>query len=99
MHKEFVEAIEKNIKCTGGKKKDKKKSKKLEAEKILGTVMSDGELMFMIKWKEKDEIALINAQQATQKYPKLVKFYFARRLQWSPIHDKQTYKMIDRPKI
>lgn len=96
MHKEFVEAIEKNFKCTGSKKKNKKK---WEAEKILGSVMSDGELMFMIKWKAKDDVTLISAQQATQKYPELVKFYFKRRLQWSPVHDKQTYKMIERPKI
>ena len=97
MHKQFVEAIEKNLlDQANSNKKKKKKQKKWEAEKILGSVMSDGELMFMVKWKDKDDVALISAHQATKKYPKLVQYYFARRLQWSPIHDKQTYKMVER---
>lgn len=89
MHKEFIEAIEKNLQIQKGAKKKTKRHKKWVAERILGSVMSQGELMFMTKWKNKDDVAFVSAQQAKLKFPELVIKYFEKRLKWHPIHENQ----------
>jgi hypothetical protein len=84
-----MQAIEKNLQCSMEGKKKNKRQKKWIAERILGSVVSNGELLFMTKWRNKDDVAFVSAQQAKLKFPELVIDYFNKRLKWHPIHENQ----------
>lgn len=62
-----------------GSSKKKGYERGYTADCILGATDASGELMFLFKWKETDEVELIPASIANLKFPQIViKFYEAR---------------------
>lgn len=56
----------------------------LEVEKILGaTDTENGELMFLVKWKNTIEAELVPAKEANLKIPQLVIGFYEARLTWN----------------
>lgn len=51
-----------------------------EADRIVGATDSSGELMYLMKWKGRDQTDLVPARQANVKCPRLVIQFFERRL-------------------
>ncbi|XP_014003301.2 chromobox protein homolog 3 isoform X2 [Salmo salar] len=54
----------------------------LEAERIIGSTDRHGELMFLIKWKNRDEVALLSAREASARYPEVVVAFYEDKLTW-----------------
>lgn len=51
-------------------------------KKILSATDSNGELMFLIKWKGTDDTDLVPLQEANVKCPQLVIKFYEERLYW-----------------
>ncbi|KAM9403945.1 chromobox protein homolog 3b isoform 2-T4 [Salvelinus alpinus] len=54
----------------------------LEPERIIGSTDRHGELMFLIKWKNRDEVALLSAREASARYPEVVVGFYEDKLTW-----------------
>jgi hypothetical protein len=59
----------------------------LIAEEILGAGPIDGELNFLVKWKNTDDADIVPAKIANVKYPQHVIKFYEKRLNW-----KNSYK-------
>lgn len=51
-----------------------------QAEQIIGCTDINGQMQFLVKWKNLDKADLVNAKEAKVKYPQIVKDFFQERL-------------------
>ncbi|CAB1333827.1 unnamed protein product [Coregonus sp. 'balchen'] len=54
----------------------------LEPERIIGSTDRHGELMFLVKWKNCDEVALLSAREASARCPQVVVAFYEEKLTW-----------------
>uniref|UniRef100_A0A3Q3VN06 Heterochromatin protein 1 n=1 Tax=Mola mola TaxID=94237 RepID=A0A3Q3VN06_MOLML len=54
----------------------------LEPECIIGSTDRQGELMFLIKWKNSDDVALLPAREASARCPQMVIDFYEQKLTW-----------------
>ncbi|KAG7252798.1 hypothetical protein CRUP_021036 [Coryphaenoides rupestris] len=59
-----------------------------EPECIIGSTDQHGELMFLIKWKNSSDVALLPAREASTKCPQAVVDFYERKLTW-PCGDEE----------
>ncbi|KAF7708489.1 hypothetical protein HF521_017546 [Silurus meridionalis] len=53
-----------------------------EPERIIGSTDRQGELMFLIKWHDTDDVALLSAREASVRWPKMVIGFYEDKLSW-----------------
>ncbi|XP_052000147.1 chromobox protein homolog 3-like [Xyrauchen texanus] len=53
-----------------------------EPDCIIGSTDRQGELMFLIKWKNSDEVTLLSAGVASQRWPQMVISFYEDKLTW-----------------
>ncbi|XP_068612376.1 chromobox protein homolog 3b isoform X2 [Brachionichthys hirsutus] len=54
----------------------------LEPECIIGSTDRQGELMFLVKWKDSGDVALLPAHEASTRCPQLVIDFYEQKLTW-----------------
>uniref|UniRef100_A0A7N8YAP2 Chromobox homolog 3b n=1 Tax=Mastacembelus armatus TaxID=205130 RepID=A0A7N8YAP2_9TELE len=54
----------------------------LEPECIIGSTDRQGELMFLVKWKNSDDVALLSAREASARCPQVVIDFYEQKLTW-----------------
>ncbi|TNN78437.1 Chromobox 1 [Liparis tanakae] len=54
----------------------------LEPECIIGSTDRQGELMFLVKWKNSDDVALLPAREASARCPQVVIDFYEQKLSW-----------------
>ncbi|XP_073342177.1 chromobox protein homolog 3b [Pagrus major] len=54
----------------------------LEPECIIGSTDRQGELMFLVKWKNSDDVALLAAREASARCPQMVIDFYEQKLMW-----------------
>ncbi|XP_028327085.1 chromobox protein homolog 3b isoform X2 [Gouania willdenowi] len=54
----------------------------LEPECIIGSTDRKGELMFLVKWKNSDDVALLSAREASTRCPQVVIDFYEQKLSW-----------------
>ncbi|KAG1940003.1 chromobox protein homolog 3b isoform X1 [Pimephales promelas] len=53
-----------------------------EPDRIIGCTDQQGEMMFLIKWKNTDEVALLSAREASKRWPQMVIRFYEDKLTW-----------------
>ncbi|XP_076826827.1 chromobox protein homolog 3b isoform X2 [Brachyhypopomus gauderio] len=53
-----------------------------EPDRIIGSTDRHGELMFLIKWKDVDDVALVSAREASSRWPQMVIGFYEEKLTW-----------------
>ncbi|XP_055598018.1 chromobox protein homolog 1-like [Uranotaenia lowii] len=86
-------------KVTGAKRKSTTGEEKkigfdrgLEPEEILGATDHNGQLMFLMKWKDAANADLVPAKQANVKCPQIVIKFYESRLTWQTSEKKNDSK-------
>ncbi|XP_055359294.1 chromobox protein homolog 3b [Betta splendens] len=54
----------------------------LEPECIIGSTDRQGELMFLVKWQDSDDVALLPAREASARCPQVVIAFYEQKLSW-----------------
>ncbi|XP_059196167.1 chromobox protein homolog 3b isoform X2 [Centropristis striata] len=54
----------------------------LEPECIIGSTDRQGELMFLVKWKNSEDVALLPAREASARCPQVVIDFYEQKLSW-----------------
>ncbi|XP_018544165.1 chromobox protein homolog 3b isoform X2 [Lates calcarifer] len=54
----------------------------LEPECIIGSTDRQGELMFLVKWKNSDDVALLPAREVSARCPQVVIDFYEQKLTW-----------------
>ncbi|XP_046897185.1 chromobox protein homolog 3b isoform X3 [Hypomesus transpacificus] len=54
----------------------------LEPDCIIGSTDKQGQLMFLVKWKNSDEVALLSAREASARCPQVVVKFYEQKLSW-----------------
>ncbi|KAM3614268.1 uncharacterized protein V6R79_011856 [Siganus canaliculatus] len=54
----------------------------LEPECIIGSTDRQGELVFLVKWKNSEDVALLPAREASARCPQMVIDFYERKLTW-----------------
>uniref|UniRef100_A0A3P9L0I8 Chromobox homolog 3b n=1 Tax=Oryzias latipes TaxID=8090 RepID=A0A3P9L0I8_ORYLA len=54
----------------------------LEPECIIGSTDRKGELMFLVKWKNSEDVALLPAREASTRCPQVVIDFYEQKLTW-----------------
>ncbi|XP_067093940.1 chromobox protein homolog 3b isoform X1 [Osmerus mordax] len=54
----------------------------LEPDCIIGSTDKQGQLMFLVKWKNSDEVALLSAREASARCPQVVVKFYEQKLTW-----------------
>lgn len=54
----------------------------LQPECIIGSTDRKGELMFLVKWKNSDDVALLPAREASARCPQVVIDFYEQKLSW-----------------
>ncbi|KPP71283.1 chromobox protein3-like [Scleropages formosus] len=60
-----------------------------EPECIIGSTDRQGELMFLVKWKGTEEVALMSAREASARCPQIVIAFYEEKLTWNSRDDDQ----------
>ncbi|KAK5612765.1 hypothetical protein CRENBAI_007472 [Crenichthys baileyi] len=61
----------------------------LEPECIIGSTDKKGELMFLVKWKNSDDVALLSAREASARCPQVVIDFYEQKLTWHSGDEEQ----------
>ncbi|XP_017281893.1 chromobox protein homolog 3b [Kryptolebias marmoratus] len=61
----------------------------LEPECIIGSTDRKGELMFLVKWKNSDDVALLPAREASARCPQVVIDFYEQKLSWNVGDEEQ----------
>ncbi|XP_056141826.1 chromobox protein homolog 3b isoform X2 [Lampris incognitus] len=54
----------------------------LEPEYIIGSTDRQGELMFLVKWKNSEDVSLLSAREASARCPQVVVNFYEQKLTW-----------------
>ncbi|XP_030637927.1 chromobox protein homolog 3b isoform X1 [Chanos chanos] len=60
-----------------------------EPERIIGSTDRQGELMFLVKWKDVDQLALLSAKEASTRCPEMVIAFYEDKLAWHGEEEQQ----------
>lgn len=60
-----------------------------EPECIIGSTDRRGELMFLVKWKDSEDVALLPAREVSARCPQVVIDFYEQKLTWHCSEDEQ----------
>lgn len=60
-----------------------------EPECIIGSTDRRGELMFLVKWKNSEDVALLSAREVSARCPQVVIDFYEQKLTWHCSEDEQ----------
>lgn len=85
-----------NRNARASKRQKQEETTTYEAEKILGATEIDGQMMFLLKWKDVEDGDLVPAYICYEKCPKLICKYYEERVVWDdPLPKQEKEEEID----